>query len=69
MRETDVWKSASDVEFDNAMEGMEKLVMNRLYDVYEPSILFFYLDPLLTYVFQHVYAPDGTFEPSTTNND
>jgi len=33
MRETDVWKSASDVEFDNAMEGMEKLVMNRLYDV------------------------------------
>ena len=36
MRETDVWKSASDAEFDNAMEGMEKLVMNRLYDVYEP---------------------------------
>jgi hypothetical protein len=33
MRETDVWKSASDAEFDNAMEGMEKLVMNRLYDV------------------------------------
>ncbi|KAI0285773.1 hypothetical protein BGY98DRAFT_909511 [Russula aff. rugulosa BPL654] len=33
MRETDIWKSASDVEFDNAMEGMEKLVMNRLYDV------------------------------------
>jgi len=37
MRETDVWKSASDAEFDNAMEGMEKLVMNRLYDVYGPS--------------------------------
>jgi hypothetical protein len=32
MREADVWKSASDTEFDNAMEGMEKLVMNRLYD-------------------------------------
>jgi Rab5 GDP/GTP exchange factor len=40
MRETDVWKTASDMEFDNAMEGMEKLVMNRLYDVYEPSTLF-----------------------------
>ena len=37
MRETDVWKSASDAEFDNAMEGMEKLVMNRLYDVYVTS--------------------------------
>ena len=34
MREADVWKSASDAEFDNAMEGMEKLVMNRLYDLY-----------------------------------
>ncbi|XP_006461916.1 hypothetical protein AGABI2DRAFT_178887 [Agaricus bisporus var. bisporus H97] len=32
MRNCDVWKNASDAEFDNAMEGMEKLVMNRLYD-------------------------------------
>ncbi|KAI0255953.1 hypothetical protein BJV78DRAFT_1119095 [Lactifluus subvellereus] len=32
MREADVWKSSFDVEFENAMEGMEKLVMNRLYD-------------------------------------
>ncbi|KAG6336024.1 hypothetical protein ID866_3059 [Astraeus odoratus] len=32
MRETDVWHNASEVEFDNAMEGMEKLVMNKLYD-------------------------------------
>ncbi|KAF6761755.1 guanine nucleotide exchange factor Vps9 [Ephemerocybe angulata] len=32
MRNCDVWKNASDDEFDNAMEGMEKLVMNRLYD-------------------------------------
>ncbi|KAI0339587.1 hypothetical protein BDW22DRAFT_1361143 [Trametopsis cervina] len=32
MREADVWKHASDAEFENAMEGMEKLVMNRLYD-------------------------------------
>lgn len=33
MRSCDVWKNASDAEFDNAMEGMEKLVMNRLYDL------------------------------------
>ncbi|KAH7921227.1 hypothetical protein BV22DRAFT_1038888 [Leucogyrophana mollusca] len=32
MRENDIWRTASDTEFDNAMEGMEKLVMNRLYD-------------------------------------
>jgi hypothetical protein len=34
MRDTDVWRNASEVEFDNAMEGMEKLVMNRLYDLF-----------------------------------
>ncbi|TFK29629.1 hypothetical protein FA15DRAFT_690940 [Coprinopsis marcescibilis] len=32
MRSCDVWRNASDAEFDNAMEGMEKLVMNRLYE-------------------------------------
>ncbi|KIM44474.1 hypothetical protein M413DRAFT_442446 [Hebeloma cylindrosporum] len=32
MRECDVWKNCSDADFENAMEGMEKLVMNRLYD-------------------------------------
>ncbi|KAI9064038.1 hypothetical protein FKP32DRAFT_1591446 [Trametes sanguinea] len=32
MRESEVWRNASDAEFDNAMEGMEKLVMNRLYE-------------------------------------
>ena len=37
MRTCDVWKSCSDAEFDNAMEGMEKLLMNRLYDL---SVLF-----------------------------
>lgn len=33
MRECEVWRNATDAEFDNAMEGMEKLVMNRLYDL------------------------------------
>ena len=32
MRECDVWRGCSDADFENAMEGMEKLVMNRLYD-------------------------------------
>lgn len=31
MRECEVWRNASDAEFDNAMESMEKLVMNQLY--------------------------------------
>lgn len=34
MRESDIWRNASEVEFDNAMEGMEKLVMNKLYDLF-----------------------------------
>ncbi|EEP80994.1 conserved hypothetical protein [Uncinocarpus reesii 1704] len=35
----DVWKEVSDVEFDNAKEGMEKLVMNRLYSqTFSPTI-------------------------------
>ena len=38
MREVDVWKFASEAEFDNAMEGMEKLVMNRLYELYVGSV-------------------------------
>ncbi|KIK94524.1 hypothetical protein PAXRUDRAFT_782707, partial [Paxillus rubicundulus Ve08.2h10] len=43
MRESDIWRNASDNEFDNAMEGMEKLVMNKLYDfTFTPSL------PLLT---------------------
>ena len=28
-----MWKNVSDVDFENAMEGMEKLVMNRLYEL------------------------------------
>ncbi|EIW58590.1 guanine nucleotide exchange factor VPS9 [Trametes versicolor FP-101664 SS1] len=32
MRDSDVWRNATEAEFDNAMEGMEKLVMNRLYE-------------------------------------
>ncbi|TBU34047.1 hypothetical protein BD311DRAFT_773928 [Dichomitus squalens] len=39
MRECEVWRNASDAEFDNAMEGMEKLVMNRLYEfTFTPQI-------------------------------
>ena len=33
MRECEVWSNVDDAEFDNAMEGMEKLVMNRLYEL------------------------------------
>ncbi|ORX49924.1 hypothetical protein DM01DRAFT_1409369 [Hesseltinella vesiculosa] len=32
MRECEVWKYCTEQEFDNAKEGMEKLVMNRLYN-------------------------------------
>jgi hypothetical protein len=32
MRLCEPWKSQSPAEFENAMEAMEKLVMNRLYN-------------------------------------
>ncbi|EWC48970.1 hypothetical protein DRE_00275 [Drechslerella stenobrocha 248] len=35
----EVWREVSDAEFDNAKEGMEKLVMNRLYkETFSPEI-------------------------------
>lgn len=39
MAQCDVWRTVSDAEFDNAREGMEKLVMNRLYNqCFSPAI-------------------------------
>jgi hypothetical protein len=39
MAQCEVWRSVSDAEFDNAREGMEKLVMNRLYNqTFSPAI-------------------------------
>ncbi|KAL8705299.1 MAG: hypothetical protein Q9201_001586 [Fulgogasparrea decipioides] len=39
MAQCEVWRGASDAEFDNAKEGMEKLVMNRLYSqTFSPAI-------------------------------
>lgn len=39
MAHCEVWREVSDAEFDNAREGMEKLVMNRLYtQTFSPAI-------------------------------
>jgi hypothetical protein len=39
MGQCEVWRTVSDAEFDNAREGMEKLVMNRLYtQTFSPAI-------------------------------
>lgn len=39
MSQCEVWRGVSDAEFDNAKEGMEKLVMNRLYSqTFSPAI-------------------------------
>jgi hypothetical protein len=39
MSQCEVWRTVSDAEFDNAREGMEKLVMNRLYtQTFSPAI-------------------------------
>ncbi|KAJ7781986.1 hypothetical protein DFH07DRAFT_901007 [Mycena maculata] len=40
MRECEIWKNASDAEFDNALEGTEKLVMNQLYQfTFTPQVV------------------------------
>lgn len=40
MGQCEVWRTVSDAEFDNAREGMEKLVMNRLYtQTFSPEIV------------------------------
>ena len=39
MAQCEVWRGISDAEFDNAKEGMEKLVMNRVYSqTFSPAI-------------------------------
>ncbi|KAI9790235.1 MAG: hypothetical protein M1816_005260 [Peltula sp. TS41687] len=39
MSQCEVWQGVSEAEFDNAREGMEKLVMNRLYtQTFSPAI-------------------------------
>jgi hypothetical protein len=39
MAQCEIWRTVSDAEFDNAREGMEKLVMNRLYtQTFSPAI-------------------------------
>lgn len=39
MAQCEVWQTVSDAEFDNSREGMEKLVMNRLYNqTFSPAI-------------------------------
>ena len=54
MREMDVWRNATEAEFDNAMEGMEKLVMNRLYELYiSPYPLFFSSPQISPYPLAH----------------
>lgn len=40
MRNCELWRNSSDVEFENAKEGMEKLVMNRLYKLYVRKTIF-----------------------------
>jgi Rab5 GDP/GTP exchange factor len=40
MRECEPWRHSSDAEFENSTEAMEKLVMNRLYELFVLSQLY-----------------------------
>jgi hypothetical protein len=60
MRACDIWKNVSDAEFDNAMEGMEKLVMNRLYELFVP----YRVHPLLILL---TWLARSTFTPQVAH--
>jgi hypothetical protein len=60
MRACDIWKNASDAEFDNAMEGMEKLVMNRLYELFVP----YRVHSLLSFL---IWLACSTFTPQVAH--
>ena len=69
MRESEIWKYASDAEFDNAMEGMEKLVMNRLYDLF--VLLSAFLAPIFVIerpVSQYIHTSSHQGCPAKANN-
>ena len=67
MRESDVWRNSSDDEFDNAIEAMEKLVMNRLYELYV-RIYSFHAFLKLKYT-KYIRSPACGGQSSKTNNN
>jgi hypothetical protein len=67
MRECDVWKNVTDVEFENAMEGMEKLVMNRLYEL---SVnLFLVAEILKLILLKHLHTTVSSYKSSSPDYD
>lgn len=64
MRECDVWRNATEPEFDNAMEGMEKLVMNQLYQQY---VCCSPLDTRTLIIDKYIHPTSGNCSASTTN--
>ena len=53
MRECDIWKDMSEQEFGNAKEGMEKLVMNRLYHVLVFQFYFIPEEEIKHFILEH----------------
>jgi hypothetical protein len=66
MRECDVWKNITDVDFENAMEGMEKLVMNRLYELLVNLLVA--AKPLKLTVLKHLHTAVSSCKSSPPNN-
>lgn len=67
MRDTDIWKNVSDAEFDNAMEGMEKLVMNKLYELCGNKRMVADMYPLMQWT-QHFHPSSRPRHPATPDN-
>lgn len=61
-----MWKNVPEADFENAMEGMEKLVMNRLYEL-SANLLVAKLMKLT--LLKHLHTAASSCKSSPTNND
>jgi hypothetical protein len=62
-----VWKNVSDIDFENVMEGMEKLVMNRLYEL--SANLLVVTEFLKLTLLKYLHTAGSSCKSSPPNND
>lgn len=62
------WQHMTQQEFENALDAMEKLVMNRLYELYGSPIVVFHFwgHEFITALSNH-YCPQLYAQPTTSN--
>ena len=62
-----MWKNVPDADFENAMEGMEKLVMNRLYELSVNLLVL--VELLILTLLKYLYTAVSSCKSSSPNYD